>query len=49
MTYFSALIASEKLTTLTSTSPARLPAAIVSDSEMPDFPFGLSTHTAPLR
>ena len=33
MTYFSAVCVSEKLTTLTSTSPARFPAAIESRSE----------------
>jgi hypothetical protein len=44
---FSAVNAPEKLTTFTSTSPARLPAAMVSPSVISRFPFGRTTHSAP--
>ena len=47
MTNFSAVCVAEKPTTLTSTSPAALPAAIAARSEISGRPFGRMIHTAP--
>jgi len=47
MTNFSAVWVAEKLTTLTSTRPAALPAAITARSEISRRPFGLTIHSAP--
>ncbi len=47
MTNFSAVCVGEKPTTLTSTSPAAFPAAIVARSEISGRPFGRMIQSAP--
>src|SRR6185295_8627167 len=46
-TNFSAVCVAEKLTTLTSTRPAALPASITARSEISGRPFGRTIHNAP--